>query len=70
MMLNGRVNENKTKEISGLALALLCDKGFTDLFDLCEGNNRPQRKFRVRKSLRSKKHARQIVHKEIFLGRF
>jgi hypothetical protein len=69
-MLNTRENGNITKEISGLALAVLCDRYFIELFDLCESNNKPLRKFRVRQSLQTKKHPKRVVDKDIFLGRF
>lgn len=69
-MLNAREYENKTEKISGLALALLFDRCFIDLFDLSENNNRKPRRFWVRRSLRGRKHDKRVVGKEIFLERF
>lgn len=60
----------KTEEISGLALALLFDRCFMDLFDLCESSNKPIRKFRVKHSFPVKKQITRADAKDIFLKRF
>lgn len=68
-MLSARDNENKNEEISGLALALLFDRCFIDLFDLCE-NNKPPRRLRTGKSLLAKKQSTRVVHRNVFLRRY
>jgi hypothetical protein len=60
----------KTEENSGLALALLFDRCFIDLFDLYESNNKPIRKFRLQQSFPEKKQITRTAGKNIFLNRF
>jgi len=69
-MLNGQKNNNRLDEFSGLALALLFDSCFVDLFDFSESSNKPLRRLRPRQSLLAKRHDLQVPNKEIFLGRF
>jgi len=68
-MLKGREKNQKTEEISGLALALLLDQYFVDFFDLCESNNKPVRRFRPRQSLPGSNQVRRIASKGVFLRR-
>ena len=69
-MSNSQQKGVKTEEISGLALALLFDRCFIDLFDLYESNNKPVRKFRMQQSFPVKKQITRADAKDIFLKRF
>lgn len=69
-MLDVQKNNSKSDEFSGLALALLFDRCFIDLFALCENNNRPLRRLRSRQSLLTKKQVARVDKREVFLSRF
>lgn len=66
-MLSSQTKGVKTEEISGLALALLFDRCFMDLYDF---NNKPQRRFRLRQSLAKKRQIKRAAGKDVFLNRF
>ncbi|TEB07788.1 hypothetical protein Psch_01343 [Pelotomaculum schinkii] len=69
-MFNSQKKGVKTEEISGLALALVLDRCFIDLFDLWESDNKPLRRFRPQQSLPAKKQVARVAGKEVFLSRF
>jgi hypothetical protein len=66
-LLSSQKKGVKTEEISGLALALLFDRDFMDLFDF---NNKPLRRFRLQQPLPKKKQTRRAAGKGVFLNRF
>ncbi|MDD4238575.1 MAG: hypothetical protein PHT62_08465 [Desulfotomaculaceae bacterium] len=69
-MFKTREIDNKTENISGLALALLFDRCFIDLFDLYENNDKPFRIFKPQQSLLANKQVTRVAGKEVFLRRF
>lgn len=68
-MLSAREKDNRREDISGLALALLSDRCFIDLFFGNE-NNSPHRKLRAGQPLLAKKQITSKANKDFFIRRF
>lgn len=66
-MMSARENDKKKDDTSGLALALLFDRCFIDLFDIFENNN-PPRRFRAVEPL--EKCNTRAANKNVCLRRY